>query len=176
MSDPFETLGVKPGASVLEAERAYRSLKELYSEDSLATYSLLDPEQRRKLLDSLDLAFSRIAASIGQRHKAAAAIPQARVEPEIVEPKIEDAPMPDPEQHPGAYLRWLRQRAGISLKYISERTKLSLARLEDIELERLDRLPVPVYLQGYIAEYARCLKIDEPRRLIDNYLKQLPRK
>lgn len=172
MSDPFETLCIKPGVSMLAVEQAYKHLKELYSENSLATYSLLDPDQRRERLESLDQAFSQIVALIGHRYKTTTDIP-----PVSVESNYEDAPMPDPEQHPGACLRWFRQRAGLSLKDLSERIKLSSTRLEDIELERFDRLPAPVYLRGYIIEYIRYLNIiDESTQLVESYLKQLPKK
>ena len=165
MADPYETLGLKHGVNMLEVEQAYRDLKELYSEESLATYSLLDPDQRRKLLDSLDQAFSQILAL----NKTTIDTPLVNVESHSV-----DIPIPDPEQHPGAYLRWCRQRAALSLKDLSQRTKLSSTRLEDIELERFDSLPAPVFVRGYIAEYARYLNIDKSRQLIESYIKHIP--
>jgi len=167
VADPYETLGLKHGVSMLKVEQAYKDLKELYSEDSLATYSLLDPDQRRKLLDSLDQAFSQIVAL----NKTTTAIPRVNVES-----NSEDSPIPDPEQHPGAYLRWCRQRAALSLKDLSKMTKLSSTRLEDIELERFDSLPAPVFVRGYIAEYVRYLNIDKSRQLIESYIKRIPKK
>lgn len=171
MSDPFEILGIKPGASILAVEQAYKRLKELYSEDSLATYSLLDPEQRRERLDLMDQAFCQIVALIAERRKITIDSPRV-----VAGSNSENTPMPEPKQHPGACLRWFRQRAGLSLKDLSERIKISSTRLEDIELERFDSLPAPVYLRGYIAEYVRYLNIDESKQLIENYLKQIPKK
>lgn len=162
MSDPFEILGIKHGVSMLKVEQAYKYLKELYSEDSLATYSMLDPDQRRRLLHSLDQAFSQI---VSQNKTTADTM---RVNEEF---NSEDIPMPDPEKNPGTYLRWCRQRAGLSLKDMSRRIMVSSTRLEDIELERFDRLPAPVFVRGYIAEYVRYLNIDESIRIVENYIK-----
>lgn len=43
--DHYEALGLGPGATPEEVERAYRFLESLYAEGALATYSLLEPEE-----------------------------------------------------------------------------------------------------------------------------------
>ncbi len=41
----YEVLGLSPGAAAEQVERAYRFYRDLYRENSLATYSLLSPEE-----------------------------------------------------------------------------------------------------------------------------------
>ena len=60
LSNEFEYLGIGPTASLLEVQRAYLQMKTLYDEDSLATYALLDEEERRAKLERIEEAYRRI--------------------------------------------------------------------------------------------------------------------
>jgi len=54
---------------------------------------------------------------------------------------------------------------GIELREISERTKISTAYLGAIEGEEFERLPAPVYVRGFLVEYAKMLGLDVTRVL-----------
>jgi flagellar biosynthesis protein FlhG len=151
----------------MEAERAYQRLRELYADDSLATYALLDSEERRERLNAIEQAFREIVAGNLQRPVV---FPER---PETGEGADDDTPLPDPTLHPGHYLCRLRQRAGLQLRDLAERTKISPGKLEYIEQERLALLPPPVYLRGFVLEYARCLGVPDPRQLAECYLRLL---
>lgn len=166
MSNPFDTLGIAAGATLLEAERAVQKLRELYAEDSLAIYALLTEEQRHKRLVAIEAAYQQIV--VGRSTQEAPSVPVADVLP----PPTSDPP--DPQLAPGAWLRWKRLQSGVSLKDLAERTKLQPSRLENIEDERYAQLPPAVYLRGFIAEYARCLGFPEPRQLAEAYLRRMP--
>jgi cytoskeletal protein RodZ len=43
---------------------------------------------------------------------------------------------------------------------VSERTKVTRHHIENIEAERFDQLPVPVYLRGILVAVARELRLD----------------
>ena len=60
----------------------------------------------------------------------------------------------------GDLLRKVRESRGIDLQEIAARTKIGLARLRAIEAEQWDALPAPVYLRGFLVEYAKCLRLD----------------
>lgn len=168
MNDPFEVLGLARGVGLMEAERAYQRLRELYAEDSLATYALLGSDERRERLNAIEQAFREIVATGNQRPVAFPERPEnAADEPD------EDGPLPDPTLHPGLYLGRLRRRTGLQLRDLAERTKISPSKLENIEQERLAQLPPPVYLRGFVLEYARCLGVPDPRQLAENYLRLL---
>jgi cytoskeleton protein RodZ len=55
----------------------------------------------------------------------------------------------------------VRKNAGVSLREISERTKISMRNLEAIEGGEFKRLPGGVYATSYIRQYARAIGYDE---------------
>lgn len=60
----------------------------------------------------------------------------------------------------GVYLKTQREARGISLKMIAERTYIQREILLHIETERLDQLPEPVYIKGFVRAYAEAIGID----------------
>ena len=57
----------------------------------------------------------------------------------------------------GAALRAERQRLGQTLEAIASRTKIRQTYLQAIEEDRYDSLPPPVFLRGFVREFAACL-------------------
>ena len=55
----------------------------------------------------------------------------------------------------------VRTNAGISLRQISEHTKISMRNLEAIESGEFKQLPGGVYATSYIRQYARAVGVDE---------------
>jgi flagellar biosynthesis protein FlhG len=162
MDESFEVLGLTPGADRSEVKRAYQRLKDLYAHDSLAIYSLVSESDRKNRLEQVEFAYQRLLAGI-------------RTEGGEVEQNADgstSAPMPNPELATGAYLRWARERAGLSIRQLAERTKISTTRLDDIEAERIDHLPPPVYLRGFVYEFARSLGLANAFQLSEFYLRR----
>jgi cytoskeleton protein RodZ len=60
----------------------------------------------------------------------------------------------------GEALRAERERQGLSIEDVSERTKISRRNLEAIEAGRQDELPHLVYTRGFVKNYARLLSLD----------------
>ena len=75
---------------------------------------------------------------------------------------------PQPVPLTGAGFAAERTRVGLSLEGIASRTKIRVTYLKAIEEERFDRLPPPVFLRGFIREFASCLGLpaDEAARAI----------
>src|SRR5262249_40224455 len=69
----------------------------------------------------------------------------------------------------GELLPELRQAAGLSLPQLSERTRISVRHLENVEADRYDALPATVYLRGMLVNLARELRLD-PTRVSCSYL------
>lgn len=69
---------------------------------------------------------------------------------------------------PGAHLRRCRQRLGLTLREMTERTRIQ--GLADIEREHFETLPPEPYLKGFVLEYARELGIRELEALTRSYL------
>ncbi len=69
----------------------------------------------------------------------------------------------------GELLRRVRESRGLSLRDLSEKTRVGLSHLENVEADRYDALPVAVYLRGFLMLVARELKLD-PLKVSKGYM------
>jgi flagellar biosynthesis protein FlhG len=74
----------------------------------------------------------------------------------------------------GAALRGFREARGVSLGEIAAASKVGVRFLEYIEQDRHADLPAPVYLRGFVQEYARCVGL-EPGSTAEAYLARVPK-
>ena len=164
----FDFFGLSHDASIDEVEKSFRELRNLYSEGSLATYSLLDDADRQEKLAALRKAYDRILQSYSHT-------PDSEVDPER-----EAGPFPaksltvnidaDLQQMPGLFLQQSRKALGLSLQDVAKRTKVRASILQDIEEQRFDFLPAPVYLRGFLREFARMVNVPDADALIDAFM------
>ena len=61
----------------------------------------------------------------------------------------------------------------MTLRHMANVTKIGTRFLEYIEEDRFAFLPAPVYLRGFLQEYARIVSLD-PRGVADAYMSRLP--
>ncbi len=173
--DLYAALGLEPRASRDEVERAYRFCLELYGEGSVATYSLLEPTEAEQLRLRVREAYEVLT---DEERRRAYDESQGFLPPDSpVLPFRSPSPAAPvgelPEVLTGADLRKMREARGMSLRHIATVTKIGLRYLEYVEEDRFAFLPAPVYLRGFLQEYARLVGID-PRRAADAYMKRLP--
>lgn len=71
------------------------------------------------------------------------------------------SPPPKPAFIGSLGLSKLRQRHGVSLEEIAEKTKISIRFLRAIESEDFDKLPGGLFNTSYIRQYAAAAGIDE---------------
>lgn len=60
----------------------------------------------------------------------------------------------------GEFLKKIRECKGVTIDEIMEFTKLSRKYVEALERDDLDKLPAPVYVRGFITQYAKALRLD----------------
>jgi flagellar biosynthesis protein FlhG len=60
----------------------------------------------------------------------------------------------------------------VELEDISVTTKINETYLRFIEENRYQDLPAPVYVRGFLREYAKCLHLD-PNRVTQSYMERL---
>lgn len=60
----------------------------------------------------------------------------------------------------GDLLRQVRMARGLSLLQLSERTRIGVRHLENLEADRYEQLPAVVYLRGMLMSLARELGLD----------------
>lgn len=180
--DHYEVLGVARRATAEQIEKAYQFLKEMYEDVSLATYTLLDPEEMRSARVRVNQAFEVLGDP--QRRKEydetldAPARERAvlRFAPVaatgVASPVAEAASIAGPVN--GEALRKVRLGRGVTLADISTRSKVGVRFLEYIESDRHELLPARVYLRSFLIEYAKALGLD-PGPTADAYLAHVPK-
>jgi hypothetical protein len=176
-ADHYSVLGLAPGASREQVERAYRFCLELYGEGSVATYSLLEPNEAEQERLRVREAYQVLVDGEQRRSYDESQGFQPPESPALPFP----VPAPTgpavelPAVLTGPELRKIREARGVSLRHIAAVTKIGVRYLEYLEEDRFAFLPAPVYLRGFLLEYARLVGI-EPRRAADAYMSRLPAK
>jgi cytoskeleton protein RodZ len=74
-----------------------------------------------------------------------------------------------PQRSFGAWLRTQREARGISLREIADASKISVRYLEALEQDRFEILPAPVFVRGFLREYARVVGLD-PDEVVNLFL------
>ncbi len=165
LSKDYKLLDLDESPTPQEARRAYHKMKALYAEGSLATYSLMTGDEREEMLDNIERAYMRISREVTSRLTT----PEAPVSPENAA-----APVPlEPGESIGTYLKRRREELGLTLRDVAGRTRIRTTYLEHIENERLADLPAPVYLRGFVLEFARVLGLPNPESTAASYLELL---
>jgi cytoskeleton protein RodZ len=85
----------------------------------------------------------------------------------------EDQPTMDALESPGKRLRIARQAKGLSQSDAASQLHLGVAMVKALESDDHDRLPGPVFVRGYIRNYARLLELDEAE-LLSTFERALP--
>ena len=185
----YEIFDVPPTATRQQIEQAYELAKKTYGDNSLATYSLLSPEDRKEIMTKIRLAYETLSDE-GRRRRYdqdVMGLPprespvrpttgtEATAAPVQTAPSLEtaaekpDAALPDIESLTGAQLKEFRERRKIPLQEIANKTRINITYLEYLEKEQYRSLPPPVYLRSYMIQYARMLGLD-PTRVADRVL------
>lgn len=173
----LEFLGLAPDADDAEIIVACKSRVALYQENNLATYSLLEPEERRRLLVRIDSILLRVKSGRSEREAAVEApLPASPASAAVltIGPGANAAEEePDPVEDPGPYLMYRRKLCGLELEEIARETKISVGRLRAIEAENAGVLPAPVFVRGFVIAVARMLGMDEAERFAGQYLEKI---
>lgn len=168
----YDVLGVQPGATPEEIERAYRLCIELYREDSLATYSLLDPEEQRAALSRVEAAYRVLRDDRPAYDRSLLPRPEASSSSDDEAMPRGERILPSPVT--GEALRRFREKKGVTLEEIATQSKVSRRFLQYIEEDRHAQLPARVYLRGFLQQYARAVGL-EPSRTAEAYMARLPK-
>ncbi|MFT3692217.1 MAG: helix-turn-helix domain-containing protein [Kofleriaceae bacterium] len=189
----YELLEVPPTASFEDIRRANRRIRDVYGAESIAVSGLYDPASLEAVHRRLDLAYTTLMDAAKRKDydnelfpdgvpmpisqptpHAESSAPTPRPTQKSEDPASVAARPPMPEITPrtefsGALLRQIREAVGVELREIAERSKIGMAYLQALEAEVFGKLPAPVYVRGFLAEYARALGLD-PERVKQTYL------
>jgi hypothetical protein len=167
--EDWEILGLEPNADIGQIRRAYRHRRSLYEPAALATYNLLDDEEREDMIGRIDQAYQRIMGSEPPHAQRVSA--EAADQPPATAEEAESAP--DPVLEPGTYLHHHRSVRGFTLHQIAVETKISVSILEQIENENFDALPAPAFVRGHVLQFARELRLPDADDLAKLYLRKM---
>jgi flagellar biosynthesis protein FlhG len=180
----YELLEVPPTASFEDIRRANRRVRDIYGAESIAVSGLYDPASLEAVHRRLDLAYTTLMDAAKRKDYDLELFPDGvpmPVAPQASEsarlarpPSKHDEPgtlavrPPMPEitaatEFSGPLLRQIREAVGVELREIAERSKIGMAYLQALEAEVFAKLPAPVYVRGFLAEYARALGLDADR-------------
>ena len=73
----------------------------------------------------------------------------------------------------GAELRDARERAGLSVRAIADRTKISVQTLEALERDDVSRLPGGIFLRAFVRAYANEVGLD-PEQAVRRFVARFP--
>lgn len=88
------------------------------------------------------------------------------VDPEV-EKEIESA-----NEFTGDFLKKIREYKNVDVPRMAEMTKVSKTYIRFIEDEEFSKLPAPVYVRGFVFQYAKCLKLN-PDLVANSFLKRM---
>jgi len=187
----YDLLEVAPTASFEDIRRANRRIRDIYGAESIAIAGLYEPARLEAVHRRLDLAYTTLMDAAKRKEYDQELFPDGIPMPpspvptaagELLLPRVERAEVPAalrppmPEIGPrteftGAVLRQVREAYGIDLREVAERSKIGMAYLTALEADAFNSLPAPVYVRGFLTEYARILGLD-PERVKDSYLER----
>ncbi len=183
----YELLEVPPTASFEDIRRANRRIRDIYGTESIAVSGLYDPASLEAVHRRLDLAYTTLMDAAKRKDYDHELFPDGVPMPvsapsssshDVAPPARPPAKGDDPAQlatrppmpeitatteFSGPLLRQIREAIGVELREIAERSKIGMAYLQALEGEVFTKLPAPVYVRGFLAEYARALGLDAER-------------
>ena len=162
--EDYRLLDLPEDTTADEARRAYHRMKALYAQGALATYSLIEDDQRGEILNRIEKAYMRISQDVRTESTASPAV--------LPVDRLDQPAAPAPDERIGPYLRKRREALGYTIREIAQKTRIRSTYLELIESEGFQHLPAPVYLRGFILEYARVLDLPEPEKISGVFLSQ----
>ena len=117
-------------------------------------------------------ATSTPAAVPAYANAAAAPIPSVPFRPSA---ETAEAPAIPADEWTGPVLRKTREARRLSLDEVSSLTRISKTYIQAIEDETFDKLPAPVFVRGFLMQYAKTLKLPHDS-VASNYMTRFRKK
>jgi len=197
----YEILDLSSGATPVEIRLAYKTAMDVYSEDSMVTYSLFSFEERKEILARIEEAYATLindktkysydqmliqqgAMKEGSKYWDGRKNPAPVGSNGSTESVQSEGEKPQPVENPvvkeilsqevltGMDLKKLRTELGISLEQISEWTKIRPGMLRCIEEDRFNELPSRLHLRGFLKAYIQYFHLN-PEPVVSRYMKRI---
>ncbi|HHH28131.1 MAG TPA: hypothetical protein ENK57_07270 [Polyangiaceae bacterium] len=161
-----DLLEVDRGATDEEVRRAFKRAREIYSPDSLVCYGLFDQGEIKNVRRRIEEAFDVLLDPARRRPYELSVFPIEEDEEEELPSTLRMTDLPPPPaitpetEFSGPLIQQVRESQGVELRAVSQKTKVGLSYLEAIERDDYSELPAPVYVRGFVTEFAKFLRLD----------------
>jgi curved DNA-binding protein CbpA len=191
----YDILEVKSESAQHEVSKAYERVKNTYSSDNPAIYTIFSEQEARELLVLIEEAYSVLGNKnlrsvydqrlLSGRFKNAelsyesvlAASRQIFPEPKPEEKKVVytkdavfESEIASKDDWTGELLKKVRDYKNISTHQMSEITKISSYYVKAVESMDPKNLPAPVFVRGYVVQMAKVLGLND-KKVADSYMK-----
>lgn len=181
----YDVLGVGRTAADDEIRRAYKRQRDIFREGSFPIVSVVDAAALREEQARIEEAYDTLLDANKRRAYDLATFPAdvprsaptrtatgaAQAEMLMLQAEIAREVHAETE-FTGSLLAKVRMSQGIELSDIAQRTKISTPHLRAVEAESLADLPALVYVQGFVQEIAKYLRLD-PQQVVRTYMRRL---
>jgi len=172
----YEILGLARGTSVDSIRRSYRRLSHLFEPGNPTLCGLYDEADARALLAEVRHAYRVLMDPTARREHDNFLYPAAMTAEMSIDAQEDDFPLTDVdpgedctdlalpeggEITPGRQIKTARQRMGLTLEDIAERTKIAIFTLRCLEDEHYGDLPPTVYVRGFLQQVCALLRFDD---------------
>lgn len=164
----FDILEVDSNVSLVEVERAYQHLKNLYLSDSMVTLPIEDEfsnMEREEILKQIEEAYTKLKSLYAEE------VLQEQPLISISLPEISEEENKDDPSFNDINFKERRENLGLSVHDLSVSTKIPCKVIINIELEKFHKLPEGGYLRWHIMTLAKVLSID-PKKAANEYMKK----
>jgi len=197
----YEVLEVPADADANQIYQAYLRQKQTYAQDNIAIYSLLSKDECDRFLNLVEEAFEIIGdpekrqkydyarglnqdlekGIYGNKKPERSPVPERQISKLVARKKFELEFSVDEDlekeiecttDFTGEFLKRIREYKKVDIPRLAEMTKISKTYINNIEEENYLGLPAPVYVRGFVYQYAKCLKLN-PDLVASSYTKRL---
>jgi flagellar biosynthesis protein FlhG len=181
----YDVLGVGRTAADDEIRRAYKRQRDIFREGSFPIVSVVDAAALREEQARIEEAYDTLLDANKRRAYDLATFPAdvprsaptrtatgaAQAEMLMLQAEIAREVHAETE-FTGALLAKVRMSQGVELSDIAQRTKISTPHLRAVEAESIADLPALVYVQGFVQEIAKYLRLD-PQQVVRTYMRRM---
>ena len=179
----YDTLEISSASSGKDIQNAYLKARNTYSVDDPKLYSVFSKKEVQDYLQLIDQAYFVLShpkrrkaydKKISQQKKTQPshkvfnknnmAIQSMYKKNPIFEKQIAQQDVFD-----GPFLQSIRNYKNITLDDISLVTRIGKPYLIAIEKNEYQVLPAPVFVRGFLVQYAKCLSLD-PNKVVNSYM------
>jgi len=193
----YEILEVDCHCDQNQIMSAYQRIKNTYSVDNPAVYTVFTEKETRELSLMIEEAYSvlsnktlrslydkKIAKGNSSlkdlsfenlKAQSLIPIPETKIKPTAkkldfkIDPNIEEE-IKACQVWDGKQLKKIREYKGFTVEQVSETTKISAFYISAIEKMNLKELPALVFVRGYVLQIVRVLSLPNEKQAVDSYM------